>query len=411
MSLSRLRQLLCRGQHNAQKDKENDVVLNNPEEKVEWSRYLVKLEVETVMRQRRLSSKVLLKTSVTTVLLICLLFLILYTIALVFFTPVVPMDYNDWRGRHRLKLISKIKGGNGSHRILDEIAKTVIWNVSESINVHLPEPLCEKRLVILIVISSAVQHFQQRNAIRNSWCKTDLNNKYSWQCVFLLGQPEDSGNSFDMTQKLQKEKERYNDILQGSYTDTYRNLTLKVMHGLSWATHCCPAKFVLKTDDDCFVNTHLLYDLILHHQDVNNLYIGSVSRDAEKKKVIRNINNRWHVLETDYKHEYYPSYASGAGYLMSWDTIEKIVSISPYIKPIPIEDAYIGILAQAKDIIPSNSARFVLMSDGWTLCNYAYLVVIHQVDYHQQEKLTRQSVRATETCRRGRSQGEMYTWN
>lgn len=101
MSLSRLRQLLCRGQHNAQKDKENDVVLNNPEEKVEWSRYLVKLEVETVMRQRRLSSKVLLKTSVTTVLLICLLFLILYTIALVFFTPVVPMDYNDWRGRHR----------------------------------------------------------------------------------------------------------------------------------------------------------------------------------------------------------------------------------------------------------------------------------------------------------------------
>lgn len=123
---------------------------------MEWFRYLVKFEVEIVMRQRRLFLKVLFKISVIIVFLICLLFLILYIIALVFFILVVLMDYNDWRGRYRLKFIFKIKGGNGSYRILDEIVKIVIWNVFEFINVYLLEFFCEKRLVILIVISLVV---------------------------------------------------------------------------------------------------------------------------------------------------------------------------------------------------------------------------------------------------------------
>lgn len=77
---------------------------------------------------------------------------------------------------------------------------------------------------------------------------------------------------------------------------------------------------------------------------MNNFYIGSVFRDVEKKKVIRNINNRWYVLEIDYKYEYYLLYVSGVGYFMLWDIIEKIVLISLYIKFIFIEDVYIGIL-------------------------------------------------------------------
>lgn len=77
---------------------------------------------------------------------------------------------------------------------------------------------------------------------------------------------------------------------------------------------------------------------------MNNFYIGSVFRDVEKKKVIRNINNRWYVLEIDYKYEYYLLYVSGVGYFIFWDIIEKIVLISFYIKFIFIEDVYIGIL-------------------------------------------------------------------
>lgn len=77
---------------------------------------------------------------------------------------------------------------------------------------------------------------------------------------------------------------------------------------------------------------------------MNNFYIGSVFRDVEKKKVIRIINNRWYVLEIDYKYEYYLLYVSGVGYFMLWDIIEKIVLISFYIKFIFIEDVYIGIL-------------------------------------------------------------------
>ncbi len=45
--------------------------------------------------------------------------------------------------------------------------------------------------------------------------------------------------------------------------DTYHNLTLKTVMGLKWASIFCPqAKFVLKTDDDIYVNLPLLLDAL-----------------------------------------------------------------------------------------------------------------------------------------------------
>ena len=43
------------------------------------------------------------------------------------------------------------------------------------------------------------------------------------------------------------------------FQDTYQNLTIKTVMGLKWMSIFCPkAKYVLKTDDDIFVNIPLL---------------------------------------------------------------------------------------------------------------------------------------------------------
>ena len=61
------------------------------------------------------------------------------------------------------------------------------------------------------------------------------------------------------------------DLLQGAFLDSYRNLTVKHLLGYTWARdHCSAASWLLKTDDDQFVDTlhlpRLLQELELEPQ-------------------------------------------------------------------------------------------------------------------------------------------------
>ncbi|NXO91862.1 B3GT4 galactosyltransferase, partial [Certhia brachydactyla] len=52
-----------------------------------------------------------------------------------------------------------------------------------------------------------------------------------------------------------EEWRHHGDILQGDFGDVYSNLTLKTLLLLRWARSCCAAApFLLKADDDVFVN-------------------------------------------------------------------------------------------------------------------------------------------------------------
>jgi hypothetical protein len=58
---------------------------------------------------------------------------------------------------------------------------------------------------------------------------------------------------------LESENDRHHDLLQGSFRDTYRNMTYKHVMALKWVLYFCPGvRYVLKTDDDTFVNTPVL---------------------------------------------------------------------------------------------------------------------------------------------------------
>jgi hypothetical protein len=58
---------------------------------------------------------------------------------------------------------------------------------------------------------------------------------------------------------LESENDQHHDLLQGSFRDAYRNMTYKHIMALKWVLHFCPGvRYVLKTDDDTFVNTPVL---------------------------------------------------------------------------------------------------------------------------------------------------------
>ena len=57
-------------------------------------------------------------------------------------------------------------------------------------------------------------------------------------------------------------------LLQESFIDTYANLTLKSLVLLHWFTQRCEgSQYVMKTDDDMYINLVKLHQLVLANRE------------------------------------------------------------------------------------------------------------------------------------------------
>lgn len=186
-------------------------------------------------------------------------------------------------------------------------------------------------------------------------------------------------------------------LIPGEYLDTYRNLTLKVSHGLAWASHRQPS-YVLKTDDDCFVNLPLLLHFLLESNPIkDHLYAGRVRWSAP---VVRDPNSRWFVSSKDFKAARFAPYASGAGYVLSLDVLKQFAEFSSVVGVFPNEDAFVGTVLNVAGVRPTYSARFAMHSGTWQTCNLLYLFVVHHVSPVRQSEYREMAKRAFGECSR-----------
>ncbi|GIY27779.1 UDP-GalNAc:beta-1,3-N-acetylgalactosaminyltransferase 1 [Caerostris extrusa] len=119
-----------------------------------------------------------------------------------------------------------------------------------------PVPTCwsQSDLRLVIVVCSAPQNFASRQAIRATWGKESRWTKGT-RIFFIIGRS--SQNITDMF--VFTEKQEYGDVIHYDFTDSYFNLTLKSVSMLKWVTtNCTNAKYVMKSDDDMFVNVPVL---------------------------------------------------------------------------------------------------------------------------------------------------------
>ena len=69
----------------------------------------------------------------------------------------------------------------------------------------------------------------------------------------MLGRPEDGQKQ----EKLREENKKHGDIVQGDFLDTYHHLSYKAIMGNLWVSQFCDqAEFVVKTDDDMFIDLY-----------------------------------------------------------------------------------------------------------------------------------------------------------
>ncbi|XP_058789678.1 UDP-GalNAc:beta-1,3-N-acetylgalactosaminyltransferase 1-like isoform X2 [Phymastichus coffea] len=103
--------------------------------------------------------------------------------------------------------------------------------------------------IILILIHSAPQNFAKRNFIRTTW-----GGKLRYTSTFFL-----VGFSKKYNYLINQENLYYKDLIQGNFIDSYRNMTYKHAMAFKWVIYHCPGvKYVLKLDDDAYVNMNAL---------------------------------------------------------------------------------------------------------------------------------------------------------
>ena len=97
-------------------------------------------------------------------------------------------------------------------------------------------------------------------------------------------------------------------FLQESFIDTYANLTVKSLFLLKWFnTHCDKTQYVMKTDDDMYINLDKLYATVQSNKRPN-LLMGSLICNAIP---IKDPYNKWYVPHYMFAGKRYPNYLSG----------------------------------------------------------------------------------------------------
>ncbi|KAL1395876.1 hypothetical protein pipiens_010918 [Culex pipiens pipiens] len=224
--------------------------------------------------------------------------------------------------------------------------ESVVVVSSNGVNGPYPEPVAVVTTWAELVAGNqswfvappAPTNWYKRNTIRDTWGRYDPRAKL----VFLLG----AVNSSVLQRRIEKENRLYDDIVQGSFLDAYRNMTYKHVMALKWFTYHCPeAKYILKADDDVFVNTPALYNVLSGLQTPRRRLL--FCQEIWNAPVKRTHRSKWFVSIPEYRNKYYPNHCPGYSILYSPDVAYQLYREAMRQPYFWIDDVHItGTIAQ-----------------------------------------------------------------
>lgn len=230
---------------------------------------------------------------------------------------------------------------------------------------------------IVVCVCSAVDNFKIRQAIRKTWGSEDIiGGTPQIKIIFLYFVGRTSNNR--LQNRLLNESMTHEDIVQTDFLDTYRNLTLKSVSMLRWVSEFCQnASYVVKVDDDCFLNVPFLVKELAKTGKKRNFILGYLLKFV---RPVRDVKSKYYVSSTDYHWKIYPNYVSGSCYIMSGDVVLSMFNSCLTVPFMPMEDIFVtGICAKKIKVSPSHNSHFVhwkLPSNG---CEYQNKITGHWV--------------------------------
>ena len=125
-----------------------------------------------------------------------------------------------------------------------------------------------KNAEILVLVTSHIAHRNRRDSIRVNWgdlCKfakygRQYNSKATYKVYFITGYLQSE------IERARIESALHKDMLIMNRTEDYWDLSRRVMFGFLWSLENCKFDYLLKTDDDVFVNIPNLFKWIFVNQ-------------------------------------------------------------------------------------------------------------------------------------------------
>lgn len=166
--------------------------------------------------------------------------------------------------------------------------------------------------------------------------------------------------------KLTREHAKHNDLLLlNDLTDSYGNLTLKLLKTIESVSNIESFEYLLKTDDDTYVKIDYLLEDLYHYDKtikrtqstVNNvkpeLYWGYFNGRATVKN-----RGKWEELNFNLCERYLP-YALGGGYVLSKNLVHFIAQNHRTLSRYVSEDISMGVwLSSLRNVYKKHDPRF-----------------------------------------------------
>ena len=165
---------------------------------------------------------------------------------------------------------------------------------------------CNQATLLVIAVISQPAGFNIRRAIRDTWGSLAAK-KYDVRFFFVLGR---IGDKLLQT-KLEAEAKTFRDILQSNqFVDAYRASTMKTLSLFQWcAGFCAGSKFVLRVDDDVWLNLPDFMEFIRDNLERPRALGYKIRKGAA---VNRDPNHKYYVPREEFVSDTYPAYLSGA---------------------------------------------------------------------------------------------------
>lgn len=280
-----------------------------------------------------------------------------------------------------------------------------------------------RRPHLVIIVKSAVENFDRRVAIRQTWGMKSRFPDIRIRTVFILGIIK-SRNS-EIQQKVRKESRKHNDIIQLQYLDSYYNNTIKTMSAFKWAyDYCSEASNYLFSDDDMYVSIKNVFKYLknpLHYpEDISNA-LNLVDKQIKRKRSLQNykfsnygmktklslkfndkneilfagfvfrsspqrhMTSKWYTSLDEYPWDKWPPYVTAGAYLVSNKALKTLYAASHFVKHFKFDDIYLGIVAKKANIELFHCEEFYFYKKPYGNLDYRFVIASH--GYHNPQEL------------------------
>jgi len=202
---------------------------------------------------------------------------------------------------------------------------------------------------LVVYILSSPTNLVNRNAIRETWLSDMASSEI--QGFFVIGL---HGITAQDRRTIEEEQDEYEDLVLINMKDSYDKLSEKVLRMMEHAVDGFrDVNLFMKCDDDTFINTRQLKTEIQGKRYQNPLlYWGYFNGKAP---IFR--KGKWSETSYNLCDKYIP-YAVGGGYVLGWQLLKHIVSMSSMLELYKNEDVSVGTWLAGAKVTRIHDERF-----------------------------------------------------